>query len=458
MIREIFTNWKILKRILITLIFILLFRLGTLITIPGVTVTNNDFAGDTNSQFLSLLNIIGGGGLLTFSIFALGVTPYITASIIIQLLSADVIPYLTRLNKQGEKGRIKIEKITRIVTIFIAIIQGFAIVLAMNSAGYIEQGTLFESEWAMILFAVLIMVTGSMISIWIADEITMKGVGNGTSLLIATGIVARIPYKFENIWGLFINDDSFIFTGFVLFLFYLAIAILFVFLLSFFEISERRIPIQQTGKGLNLEEDKQTYLPLKINPAGVVPVIFASAIITLPPTIAQFFPDSAFKEWVIINFSLTSGLGLTLYGLLIIAFTYFYAQININPEETAKNFQKSSTFIVGVKPGKETEKYLTRTVNSVSTYGAFLLAFIATLPFILTFFGISQSAALGGTGLIILVSVGIDTTDQIKSRILAEQTKTHAKITANLDKSYKINKNADNKKRNKKEQEDDWLL
>ncbi|AHK22434.1 SecY translocase [Candidatus Hepatoplasma crinochetorum Av] len=458
MIREIFTNWKILKRILITLIFILLFRLGTLITIPGVTVTNNDFAGDTNSQFLSLLNIIGGGGLLTFSIFALGVTPYITASIIIQLLSADVIPYLTRLNKQGEKGRIKIEKITRIVTIFIAIIQGFAIVFAMNSAGYIEQGTLFESEWAMILFAVLIMVTGSMISIWIADEITMRGVGNGTSLLIATGIVARIPYKFENIWGLFINDDSFVFTGFILFLFYLAVAILFVFLLSFFEISERRIPIQQTGKGLNLEEDKQTYLPLKINPAGVVPVIFASAIITLPPTIAQFFPDSAFKEWVIINFSLTSALGLTLYGLLIIAFTYFYAQININPEETAKNFQKSSTFIVGIKPGKETEKYLVRTVNSVSTYGAFLLAFIATLPFILTFFGISQSAALGGTGLIILVSVGIDTTDQIKSRILAEQTKTHAKVTANLDKSYKINKDVDNKKRNKKEQEDDWLL
>lgn len=454
MIKEIFTNRKILKRILFTLIFILLFRLGTLITIPGVTLSDQDFAGNTSSQFLSLLNIIGGGGLLTFSIFALGVTPYITASIIIQLLSTDVIPYLTRLNKQGEKGRIKIEKITRIVTIFIAIIQAFAIVLAMNSSGFIEQGTLFDSEWVMILFAVLVMVTGSMVSIWIADQITMKGVGNGTSLLIATGIVARIPYKFENIWGSFINDDSFIFTGFMLVLFYLIVSLLFVFLLSFFEISERRIPIQQTGKGLNLESDKQTYLPLKINPAGVVPVIFASAIITLPPTIAQFFPDSGFKEWVIINFSLTSALGLTLYGLLIIAFTYFYSQININPEETAKNFQKSSTFIVGVKPGKETEKYLTKTVNSVATYGAFLLAFIAVLPFILTFFGVSQSAALGGTGLIILVSVGIDTTDQIKSRILAERTKTQAKTKA--DKSYKIKKNNENKKNNKNE--DDWSL
>lgn len=456
MIKEIFTNRKILKRILYTLIFILLFRLGTLITIPGVTLSDQDFAGDTNSQFLSLLNIIGGGGLLTFSIFALGVTPYITASIIIQLLSSDVIPYLTRLNKQGEKGRIKIEKITRIVTIFIAIIQAFAIVLAMNSSGFIEQGTLFNSEWAMILFAVLVMVTGSMVSIWIADQITMKGVGNGTSLLIATGIVARIPYKFENIWGSFINDDSFIFTGFMLVLFYLAIALMFVFLLSFFEISERRIPIQQTGKGLNLESDKQTYLPLKINPAGVVPVIFASAIITLPPTIAQFFPDSGFKEWVIINFSLTSALGLTLYGLLIIAFTYFYSQININPEETAKNFQKSSTFIVGVKPGKETEIYLTKTVNSVATYGAFLLAFIAVLPFILTFFGVSQSAALGGTGLIILVSVGIDTTDQIKSRILAERTKAQSKTKAKVDKSYKIKKETENKKNRKNE--DDWSL
>ncbi|BDV03575.1 MAG: protein translocase subunit SecY [Candidatus Hepatoplasma scabrum] len=456
MIKEIFTNQKILKRILITLIFILLFRLGTLITIPGVTLTDQDFAGNTNSQFLALLNIIGGGGLLTFSIFALGVTPYITASIIIQLLSTDVIPYLTRLNKQGEKGRIKLEKITRIVTIFIAIIQAFAIVLAMNSSGYIEQGTLFDSEWAMVLFAVLIMVTGSMVSIWIADQITMKGVGNGTSLLIATGIVARIPYKFENIWGTFINDDSFVFTGFVLVLFYLIIALMFVFLLSFFEISERRIPIQQTGKGLNLNDENQTYLPLKINPAGVVPVIFASAIITLPPTIAQFFPDSSFKEWVIINFSLTSALGLTLYGLLIIAFTYFYSQININPEETAKNFQKSSTFIVGVKPGKETETYLTKTVNSVATYGAFLLAFIAILPFILTFFGVSQSAALGGTGLIILVSVGIDTTDQIKSRILAERAKTQAKVKAKTTKSYKIKKSSKNKDNAKKE--DDWSL
>ncbi len=434
MLKQIFTNWKIVKKILYTLGFIFLFRFGSLISIPGVTLTASDLAGSEGSgSFLGILNILGGGGLATFSLFALGVTPYITASIIIQLLSSDVIPPLARLNKQGEKGRIKLEKITRILSIFFAIIQGLAITLAMQTAGKIE---IANNGWGAITFIILIMITGSMISMWIADQITMKGVGNGTSLIILSGIVAAIPYKFMGAWDNFVVGEGVkLFVGFISFTVYMLIAVGTIFVLSFFETSERRIPIQQTGQGLNLVEDKQTYLPIKLNPAGVVPVIFASAMITLPPTIAQFFPDSNSKEWVVTNFALTSPLGLTLYGLLIIAFTYFYSQININPEETAENFQKSSTFIIGVKPGEETKKYLTGVINSVATFGGFILAFIAMIPYFLTFIGVPQQVAIGGTSMIIATSVAIDTWDQLKSRAISEETKKQIR-TKNNEKKY----------------------
>lgn len=436
MLKDIFGNWKVTKKILYTLGFILLFRLGTLITIPGVTV-NEAVTGSYTGSFLGILNMLGGGGLATFSLFALGVTPYITATIIIQLLSADVIPYLSRLKKQGEKGRIKLEKITRITTIFLAIIQGLAIILAMESQGIIYWNA--SNDILMVMYILIVMVAGSMIAIWIGDQITMNGVGNGTSLIIFSGIVIAVPSRIIGAWGTFVDPETVaFFVGLSTFMIYMLLAFTLIFIIGFFETSERRIPIQQTGQGLNLVSDEQTYLPIKVNPAGVVPVIFASAFLVLPPTIAQFFDDSAGKQWVIEHFSLTSPFGLTLYALLIIAFTYFYAHINIDPAETADNFQKSSTFIVGVEPGEPTRKYLSGIVNSVSTIGALELTIIAILPFVLTFFGVPQSVAFGGTGMIILISVAIDTWEQIKARAIAENTKKNLRVTTGQQKkSYK---------------------
>ncbi len=433
MFKRIFGNKKLVKKILFTVGLVFLFRFGSLISIPGVTLSEeNQLISDTGS-FLGILNVLGGGGLASFSLFALGVTPYITASIIVQLLSSDVIPSLSRLNKQGEKGRIKIEKITRIFAIFFAIFQGLAIFLAMKNIGYISIDV--NNTSLVVFLIILTMVTGSMISIWIADEITIKGVGNGTSMLILSGIVASFPYKILGAWGNFVNGtESALFLGFVQFFIYMLIAFLALFVLSFFETSERKIPIQQTGQGLNLIEDKQTYLPIKLNPAGVVPVIFASAMITLPPTIVQFFSDSNWKNWIIDNFALTAPLGLTVYALLIIAFTYFYAHININPEETAENFQKSSTFIIGVKPGEDTRQYLNGVINSVSTFGGLILTMVAITPYLLTFVGIPQSITIGGTSMIIATSVAIDTWDQIKSRVIAEETKKQVKIQPNISK------------------------
>ncbi len=419
--KAIFTDWKIAKRLLVTLAFIFLFRWGIMTAVPGTSVNSGDMFD--SGSFIGIMNTLGGGGLTNFSIFALGVSPYITASIIIQLLSTDVIPSLTRLNKQGEKGRIKVEKITRILTLFIAFMQSLAVILALDSTGYLNLGP--YNGFGGILLITSIMVAGSIVSLWIADQITISGVGNGTSILIVVGIVARIPNIMTNQYAFFIGDSGtaeLILIGAMNFIFYMLFTFGLIWLIAFFETSERRLPIQQTGQGLNLVNDEQTYLPIKVNPAGVIPVIFASAIMSLPGTIAQFFGDTRGAVWVIENISLSAPIGIFIYAALLFLFGMFYAHININSIDMAENFQKSSTFIIGVKPGNDTEKYISKTVTRLSLIGSFQLTILAIMPYLLTFVGIPRQIAVGGTSMIILVSVAIDTWEQINARVIASQT------------------------------------
>lgn len=422
--KQIFTDWKIVKRILITIGFILLFRFGIMITIPGVKVDQNQLNQNlSGGSFLGMMNLLGGGGLSKFSIFALGVTPYITASIIVQLLSSDVVPQLSRLNRQGEKGRIKLEKITRLVAIFIAVIQGLAITMALNSFGVITiTGT---HKYIAFISIDFILVTGSLITIWIADQITISGIGSGVSIIIVVGIISRFPSKVIGISNFFIPSHStnpVIFMGIMEILIYFLIGIGIIYIIAFFETSERRLPIQQTGQGLNLNKDKQTYLPIKINPAGVIPVIFASSVMTLFPTIAHLFPTNATTTWIIFHFSLYSVSGLIIFALLIVFFTFFYASININSVEMAESFQKSSTFIMGIKSGEDTQKFISKTVTTISILGAILLTSIAILPYVVAQFGVPQAYAIGGTSVIIVVTVMIDTWDQLKARLTASET------------------------------------
>lgn len=435
--KVIFTDWKIAKRLLITLALIFLFRWGIMTAIPGTTVTGSEF---DSGSFIGIMNTLGGGGLTNFSIFALGVSPYITSSIIIQLLSTDVIPSLTRLNKQGEKGRIKVEKITRILTLFIAFMQSLAVILALSSTGYISLGV--YNGMGGILIITLIMVAGSMISLWIADQITVSGVGNGTSIIIVVGIAARIPTLLTSELSFFIGEAEtaeLVMIGAMNFIFYLLFTFGLIWLIAFFETSERRLPIQQTGQGLNLVNDEQTYLPLKINPAGVIPVIFASAIMSLPGTIAQFFGDTRGAIWVIENISLSAPIGIMIYAILMFLFGMFYAHININSIDMAENFQKSSTFIIGVKPGEDTERYISKTVTRLSIIGSLELTTLAIMPYLITFLGIPKQIAVGGTSMIILVSVAIDTWEQINARVIASQT-TVKKKTKSYQKENKVNK------------------
>ena len=411
-----FKERPVLKRILITLGFITLFRLGTAITMPGATVINDSV--DPGS-FYGILDMLGGGGLAGFSILALGVTPYITAGIIIQLLSSDVVPYLSNLKKKGEAGRIKQEKITRIVAIGFAVLMGMAITLSMEQSGMIEFTGLYGEYWANVMVMTLILVAGTMMSIWIADKITMKGIGNGTSVIIFTGIVAGIPSKIMGTYDFLLGGESgySVLAGVSYFIIYLSLSGVIVGIMAFFETSYRKVPIQQTGTGLNLIDSKQTYMPIKTNPAGVIPVIFASALITLVPMIAQFFPEENMaRVWITENFALTSPFGLTLYALLTFGFSLFYAHININSEETAENFQKNSTFILGVKPGKTTEKYLSQRVTSMAVLGGVILTLIAIAPYIMQMAGVPQAFTIGGTSTIIVISVAIDIWENVKAR------------------------------------------
>ncbi len=381
-------NWKLMKRILFTFGILLIFRLGATITVPGAHMNSSaNMVG-----FIGLLNTLGGGAIKRFSILALGVSPYITASIIIQLLSSDVIPYLTRLSKGGEKGRIKIDKITRYVTLGLAIIQGLALSYALTNGGgglaasFSIKGLFGSQMWLTYAFIITTLAGGSMLTLWLADQITIKGVGNGVSLIIFSGIVATMPVKFQGAFNHFVDIDgahSAMLIDSLKFGSYVFLFLFLIFLIAFVYQSERHIPIQQTGKGLNLDHAKIPYLPIKVNSAGVIPVIFASSILMIPLTISQFFSSShAWVEFIEKNLQFTSWLGLTIYSTLILLFTFFYAHVVINSDQISENFQKSGTFIPGVRQGKQTQQYITRTVTILSIMGALFLTLIAALPYI----------------------------------------------------------------------------
>lgn len=414
-IKRVFRRKDVWVRIGITFFFLLIFRLGALITIPGVNIIGS--SGLQEGSFFELLNILGGGALGSVSLFALGVSPYITASIIIQLLASDVIPPLARMKKEGQKGQQKIEKITRLTAIIIAIIQGLSITLALQQSGYIQLEA-WSSGWAGLMMITFILVAGSLTTLWLADQITIKGVGNGTSLIIFTGIISGLPFQIMNAFDYLIpgNTPESIFIGVMNFIGYLSILLIIILLVVFFTQSERRMPIQQTGKGLSVGSQKVNFLPFKVNPAGVIPVIFATSVITIPPTIAQLIPgQNEAKIWVQDWFSLYHWFGLTLYALLIMAFTYFYAHISLDPDQISENFKKQGTFILGVKPGDETTKYLKKTINNLCFYGGFFLVIISVVPYVVGMF-LPSSIVLGGTSTIIMVSVALETISELKQR------------------------------------------
>ena len=423
--KAIFTNKDIRNRILFTLFAFLVYRLGSAITVPDVN-TADLVAGIEDNSLFAMINLLGGGGLEQFSIFALGVTPYITASIIIQLLSMDVVPHLSELAKNGATGRKTLDKYTRYLAVVFAFVQSFSLVYGFSQT----YTTLIEGgvTMAKIMYIATIFTAGSMFLVWIGDQISMKGIGNGISMVIMAGIVGRMPQQFADAWTTLIGADSTIENGAWLFAGYILVYLLIIIFVTLINTAERRIPIQYTSSSIQLSKRSESnYLPLKVNSASVIPVIFASSLMMAPLQIASFFPTNdiirTMQDWL----GLQTWYSLVIYVLLILFFTFFYTKMQINPEKISENLGKSGAYIPSVRPGTETKNYVNKVLSRITVLGSICLALIAVLPHImpLIWTDMPTSMALGGTGMIIVVGVAIETVRQVQGLITQKSYKKY---------------------------------
>lgn len=445
--KPIFTNKTVLVSVLITLGFIVLYHLGSMLTLPGVTLPEGY---KTAGTFAEMLNLLSAGGLEHMSIFAIGLGPYITAQIIIQLLSSDLVKPLAKMAKAGERGKKKLEIITRLLTLPFCFVQSYAtlaLILSRNASGagtgiqIFGQSTindLFGNETGGAIGLMFLLTAGTYIAIFIGDMITKRGVGNGVTTLILVGVVGQLVSSFNNVFNVIgvklasTNQVTIILSCILYTLFFIGIVLVVVVING----ATRKIPIQQTGQGLIQDKKELPYLPIKLNAAGVIPVIFASSVITIPGTIAQFIPDANYeaKDFITHWLTLDSGVGVAIYFVLIILFSFFYSYIQINPQQISENFQKGGKFIPGVRMGEDTEKHITKVLFRINWIGAPFLAIVASIPYILSLAtGIPSGMSLSGTGIIIMVTASIELWAAIKS---ASTTSGYVVTRRNIETSH----------------------
>lgn len=415
---ESFKAKDIRSRIIFTLGILIVFRLGTHITVPGVNAAALQELS-SNSSLFSLLNTIGGGALDRFSIFALGVSPYITASIVVQLLQMDIIPKFAEWAKQGEVGRRKLNQVTRYLTIGLAFVQAIGISYGFNVGT--NQGLIINPGTTTYLMIAVMFTAGTMLVMWLGEQITVKGFGNGTSMIIFSGIIARVPSDLSDFYNSQIRNAGDEMAQALLFALLIAIAfVAIVVTVVYVENAKRKIPVQYSKRSAGSNQD--THLPLKVNSAGVIPVIFASSFIMTPQTVLGFFSaTNADAQWfIILNkiFNLQEPIGAVLYTVLIVVFTYFYAFIQVNPEKVAENLQKQGGYIPSVRPGKPTQDFISATLTRLSTVGAVYLGVIAILPILASnVWNLPQSVSLGGTSLLIVVGVALELMRQLEGQM-----------------------------------------
>lgn len=399
-------NKDIRNRVLFTLGCLLVFIIGKTIPVPGTQ-------GAVSSLGLwELYDAISGGALERFSIFSLGVMPYISASLITGILQMDIIPYFTELKEQGATGAAKINQINRYLGLAIAFLQGFAMAFAFLPNG----GALDFLKVAIILTA------GTAFLLWMGDQMTQKGIGNGVSLLIMAGIISSIPNMFiETFQSLVLGNES-LFMGIISFSIFVLIYVAIIVGIVFVEKSERRIPIQYANQTTSAYGARQNYIPFKLNSASVMPVIFASVIFTIPSFIAGLLKsENAFTVFVTKYVNYTTPIGFTAYMIIIILFCFFYTFLQINPEELSKNLNKQGGYIPGVRPGKETKQYISTVIGRITLIGALFIAVVAGLPIVFSNFidtGLPSSVSLGGTSILIVIGVALETYNQLESSLL----------------------------------------
>ena len=431
-IKNAFKTPDVRKRILYTLLLIVIFRLGCYITVPGVnSIALNEAMGSTNGV-AGLIDMISGGAFSRFSVFAMSISPYITASIVIQLLGM-IIPSLERLTKEGgEEGRKKINKYTKMLTLVLALVEAIGVFVSYKSSGIFVN-----TEFSTAALVVISLVAGTSILMWLGDEITNKGIGNGISMIIFIGIISGLPSFVTTLWNLIITSTGFSTTGLLMAIGMLIGAIVLIAGVVFIQQAERRVPVQYSKKvvGRKMVGAQSTHIPLKLAMAGVMPIIFASSFLTFPAMILQIFVSDIASQtgfWAgVYKFSIATssssvGIGYTIanavvYLVLIMAFTFFYTYATFNPAEVSNNIKKNGGFIPGIRAGKPTTDYLTSIITKLTWFGGFFLAVIAILPMLLRFTGLN--IAFGGTSILIVVGVALETIQQLKSQLVMRHYK-----------------------------------
>ena len=403
------TNKDLRLRILFTLGALMIFVIGTGVQVPGTADVT------VNLGFLELINVMGGGALKQFSLFGLGDMPYITASIIVQLLQMDIFPYFSELKDEGPVGRQKLNQITRYMGIIFAFIEGFAFAYAFLGSGKTTMDYMYVAT---------ILTAGTAFLLWLGDQVTQKGIGNGISLIILAGIVATMPSMFITAFKELITKGEFaLWLGILLFALFVIVYFLIIVGVIFVELAERKIPIQYANKSTSAYGN-QSFMPIKVNTAGVMPVIFASSLLAIPATIAQLVKNEKFINFVNNYLTYTKPVGFIIFVALIFFFAYFYTYIQLKPEDLAKNLKENGGFIPGVRPGKDTEKYISNVLSKLTIIGGVFLVIIAGLPIIFSSLsGVSSAVTIGGTSLLIVVGVALETYKQLEGSLVSRNYK-----------------------------------
>lgn len=422
-ISNLFRVKEIRNKIIFTLLMLLVFRIGSFIPVPNVNADVLKVSDEYN--LIGFLNTFGGGAMKNFSIFALGIMPYITSSIIMQLLQMDIVPKFTEWSKEGEVGRRKLQQFTRYFTVILAFIQALAMSYGFNK---MYSGLIVDTSILSYITIAIVLTAGTAFLLWLGEQITAYGVGNGISIIIFAGIVAAIPNAVNQIYAQKIEDAGDQLFVRIVFLAILALIILAVVVgVIYVNQALRKIPIQYSKRIAGRSSQfggQQSHLPLKVNSAGVIPVIFAVAFLVAPRTVSVFFGNNSVTNFIQNTFDYTKPIGMILYIVLIIAFTYFYAFVQVNPEKVAENLRKQEAFIPSIRPGSDTQNYLTRVLYRLTFVGSIFLVVIAILPILfMNFMKLPATVQIGGTSIIIVVGVALETMKQLEAQLVKRHYK-----------------------------------
>ncbi|GIP50838.1 preprotein translocase subunit SecY [compost metagenome] len=412
------------NRILFTLFIFLIYRIGSFVPVPGVNKDVFEATNTAGSDLLGFLNTFSGGALKNFSIFALGIMPYITASIIVQLLSMDVIPKFAEWAKQGEHGKKKMAQVTRYGTVILAVIQAFATSIGFNRLYGTEMVP--NATFGDYLVIAIVLTAGTSFLMWLGEQITERGIGNGISLIIFAGIVATIPSHITTIAQSEFIVEGQAFINVVKSIAIILVCVLIVIGVIYIQQAIRKIPVQYAKRvvGNKMYGGQNTHIPLKINAAGVIPVIFAVSLLQFPVVIASFWSTHTWAQWISNNLSTNRPLGMVLYVVMIVGFTFFYTFVQMNPQQMAENMKKNGGYIPGIRPGKTTETYLTRVLTRLTMTGAIFLAAISILPMALgALAGLPRTVLIGGTSILIVIGVALDTMKTIEGQLIKRHYK-----------------------------------